>query len=741
MSDNKINRRSFLKIMGWSGAGAAVAACDMPTTVTLEEGKETVVSYLVPEEYVIPGIGVWYASTCQQCPSGCGIHGRVREGRVLKLEGNPESPINAGKLCQMGQAGLQNHYNPDRVRVPMLRKGNALVEVSWDEALGAIAEKVGGAGSVKGDRVAWFTGTVSGHQRVLLDAYLQAVGGAQHFAHEVINDATPRAAYKALLGVEQPVFHIDQAKAILSLGADLVGASLSPVHFSQQYAAFRSATPRGVLMQAEPSMSLTGANADLWMAVRPGTEGALALGIANLLVSAHGVSADVLPADLRGALGQYTPDRVAEITGVSSAHLTRIAKTLKERAPSLILTGASAEGHAHGYATVAAAMVLNVLLGNVGKTITASSFPFAQLQPKVGSTASLLAFADAAERGAFDVAFFYGANPAFTAPAYLKFEEKLGKIPFKVVLAQFKDETAKHADVVLPLASALEDWGSHVAAYQPAEAVISLQQPLMEKLYPETRGFGDILLTLLKQRNARDYSDFEDYYAYLHNAFKAMPADYKGGLSDEVFWNKTLQTGLVRLGSSAVTLQPSLAGVQLPNYERNINFPYHLVPAARLHMWDGRHANLPWLQEAPDYISKVVWDSWAEIHPKTASTLGVKNGDMIAVTSEQGATMEVPVYVYRGVHPDVIAVPIGQGHEEYGRYAKGRGVNPLKLVGNVTDGKTGELALQGTRVKAARAAKKGVLVRFGGSETQVGRKLVATVTADVFNRTESHKGA
>lgn len=740
MSDNKINRRSFLKIMGWSSAGAAVAACDMPTTVTLEEGKETVVSYLVPEEYVIPGIGVWYASTCQQCPSGCGIQGRVREGRVLKLEGNPESPINAGKLCQMGQAGLQNHYNPDRIRVPMMRKNNALVEVSWDDALRAIAEKVGSAGTVKGDRVAWVTGTTSGHQRVLLDAYLQAMGGAQHFAHEVINDATARAGYKALLGVEQPMFDIGQAKAILSLGADLVGASVSPIHFSQQYAAFRSSTPRGVLMQAEPSMSLTGANADLWMAVRPGTEGALALGIANLLVSS-GVNADALPADLRNVLGQYTPDRVAEITGVAPAQLQRVAATLKERTPSLVLTGSSAEGHVHGYATVAAATMLNALLGNIGKTITASTFPFAQLQPNVGTTASLLAFAEAADKGAFDVVFFHGTNPVYTAPAFLKLEDKLGKIPFKVALAQFHDETVKHADVVLPLASALEDWGSHVAAYQPAEAIISLQQPLMEKLYPETRGFGDILLTLLKQRNAQDYGNFADYYAYLHDAFKAMPADFKGGLNDEVFWTKALQTGVIRVGSKPAAAQPNLTAVALPSYERNNAFPYQLVPAARLHMWDGRHANIPWLQEAPDYISKVVWDSWAEIHPKTASKLGVNTGDMLAITSENGATVEVPVYVYRGVHPDVIAVPMGQGHEEYGRYAKGRGVNPLKLVGNAVDGKTGELALHGTRVKAARAGSKAVLVRFGGSETQVGRKLVATVTADVFNRTESHKGA
>jgi len=130
----KLNRRSFMKMMGWGGVGTALAGCDMPSTVTLEEGVEDVVSYLSPEEYVIPGVGVWYASTCTQCAAGCGIHGRVREGRVLKLEGNPESPVNKGKLCLMGQAGVQGHYNPDRITTPLLRSDGSLSPVSWEKA-------------------------------------------------------------------------------------------------------------------------------------------------------------------------------------------------------------------------------------------------------------------------------------------------------------------------------------------------------------------------------------------------------------------------------------------------------------------------------------------------------------------------------------------------------------------------------------------------------------------------------
>lgn len=175
--------------------------------------------------------------------------------------------------------------------------------------------------------------------------------------------------------------------------------------------------------------------------------------------------------------------------------------------------------------------------------------------------------------------------------------------------------------------------------------------------------------------------------------------------------------------------------VALPEYTQNGQYPFHLVPSPRLGMWDGRHANIPWLQEAPDQISKVVWDSWAELHPSTAQKLGVANGDVIRITSDQGA-IEAKVYIYKGIHPDAVAVPLGQGHEEYGRYAKGRGVNPLKILSPARERTTGELALYGTRVQIEKAGRSEILVKMGGSETQVGRKLVATVTADVFRRTE-----
>ncbi len=735
-SRNDMNRRSFLKMMGWGSAGVALSGCDMPTTVTLEEGAEKVLPYVTPEEFVIPGIGVWYASTCLQCPAGCGIHGRVREGRVLKVEGNPDAVINAGGLCQMGQAGLQVHYNPDRLRKPKIRKGERFVDAGWEEALALVTEKVAASG---GDKIAWFTNTVSGHQAVLLDAYLKAVGSSSLYVHETINNAVAQVAAKNIFDDATPVYAVAKAKVILSFGADLIGASDSPVGFAKDYARFRE-SPRGMLIQIEPKMTLTGANADLWVPARPGTEGVVALGLANLLIEKHQVDPAPLSDGLRRVIKQYPGTKVSEISGIPVETLQKIAAALKAKSPTLVVTGQYAQGHAHGYQNVAAAMALNVLLGNVGQTLlSGGEFPFPQLLAKRGNSRDLLAFAEAAESGAFDVAFFVNSNPVYTAPAYLKFKEKLSKIPFKVALSLFEDETTAHVDVILPLASYLEDWGTHVAPYQPETKTVSMQQPLMEPLYPgSTRGLGDVLLALLKDRLPEEYGGFEDYYAFLRGAFDALPADYKQGMDSENFWRSVLTKGVLEVPTGDRPLTAQVETVALPEYEKNTEYPFHLVPSARLGLWDGRHANLPWLQEAPDQIAKAVWGSWAEMHPATASRLGIQTGDFVVIESKQGK-VEVPVYVYRGIHKDAIAVPMGQGHESYGRYASGLGVNPLKILEPVTDQKTGELALMGTRVKVTRQVKgqrKNRLVRFGGSETQVGRKLVATITADQFNRTE-----
>jgi len=711
LAGHPFDRRDFLKVLGWSGAAVALSGCG---NTSIENGKETVVSYVEAADYVIPGVAVYYNSTCAQCDAGCNINGRVREGRVLKLEGNAASAINRGKMCGLGQAGVQHHYNPDRVREPLLRKGDKGETISWDKAYALIAEKLNG---VSGEQVAFLSGAVSGHLKVLLGNYLESLGSKNLYVYEAVAPAVQRAANKKAYGTEMPRFNINKAKVVLSFGADFLGSWVSPVHFSQQYAQFRKGVDgqRGVLVQVESKMTLTGANADRWLVVRPGTEGILALGIINAL----GASGVTLSGDVAAAVQGYDKARVSNDTGVSVEHLDKLVALLKERTPSLVLAGSAAEGYAHGSQNAAAINLLNQVLGNVGKTIEASaSVPFPQMIPAKGNTAALKTLNDDLAAGKYKVLFTYATNPVFTAPGSMKFKANLDKAGFKVAFAHYLDETALEADLVLPLDSALEDWGTQVPEYMAEGAQINIQQPLMEKLHANTQGMGDILLTLVKQREADKYKDFADYYGYLRGSLLTIKGALgSGGTDDDTFWDETLTSGIIKLAGSAEQLSgnASAAGLQLPAAAAaDAQYSFHLIPSVTAYLRDGRHTNQPWLQESPDPLTTIVWDSWVEIHPKKAAELGIVEGDVLEVSSRTGS-IRAQAYLFPGIHPDAISIPLGRGHEALGRYAKGYGVNPFQILDAVFDQETGELALHETRVKISKVGQRIIVVKDEGA--------------------------
>jgi molybdopterin-containing oxidoreductase family iron-sulfur binding subunit len=642
--------------------------------------------------------------------------GRLREGRVLKAEGNPNSPINHGKMCGLGQSGVQAHYNPDRVRQPLL-KGQP---ITWDQALKLIGDKLAG---VKGEEVAFVTGGLSGHVGALLGNYMEALDSKNHFIYEAVSPAVLRSANKKAYGMPMPRFRIDKAKVVVSFGADFLGAWVSPVHFTQQYAKFRKGTRpegRGILVQIEPKMTLTGANADRWIAVRPGTEGMFAMALINALGNA-GLN---LPADIAAAVKEYTPERIEVDTGVSFELINKLAKLLKENSPSLVLVGNMVEGYEHGSQNAAAIALLNFVLGNVGKTVeAASAFPFPQLAPAVGSRSALNVLNDGLAAGKFKVVFSYAANPVYSAPASLKFKDNFNKAGFKVAFAHYLDETAQEADLVLPLDSAMEDWATVVPEYMPAPegeatyAQVSVRQPLMERLYPDTRGAGDILLSLLKQRKADEYKGFDDFYAYLRSAILKNKGALGGADSaDDRFWDETLSKGIIPLKGIAgsISVKPSVTSIALPGpTSADISYPLRLIPSVSASIRDGRNANEPWLQEAPDPLTTVVWDSWVEIHPKTAARLGIEEGDIVEVASRSGS-IKSQAYLFPGIHPDVISVPVGYGHEAMGRYAKGVGANVFAILDPVYEKETGELAFNETNVKISKTGDRVIVVKEEG---------------------------
>jgi molybdopterin-containing oxidoreductase family iron-sulfur binding subunit len=340
---------------------------------------------------------------------------------------------------------------------------------------------------------------------------------------------------------------------------------------------------------------------------------------------------------------------------------------------------------------------------------------------------------DSLASGKVLVLFVHGANPVYSAPAALKFKDNLKKAGFKVVFAHYMDETALEADLVLPLDSALEDWASSVPEYAAEGVQLSIQQPLMEKLHANTRGTGDILLALLKQRRADEYKNYEDFYAYLRSAVVALKGTLGGaGKDDDLFWSETLSAGLVKLpGTKGNLSAKATADVQLPAAAAaDSAYPLQLIPYVSANMRDGRNANQPWLQESPDPLTTIVWDSWVEIHPQTAAKLGIVEGDIVEVTSRSGS-LKAQAYVFPGIHPDAISIPLGYGHEAMGRYAKGIGANAFAILDPILEKATGELAYNETRVKLSKVGKHIIVVKEEGAAggSQAGKPKIAVRVA------------
>jgi len=740
--------------MGLGGAGSALvlSGCgdtDIINEVDLEVRKEKVEPQVDPQDFVRPGIAMFYASTCQQCPAGCGIHARIRQGRVLKLEGNPASSVNHGRLCPMGQAGLHGHYNPDRLTKPMIRKGGKLVEVSWDEASDTLKSKLGR----KNSKLAWLSGAISGHHAALIDAYLEAAGSKNFFVFDTLPPAVGHATNEEMFGSAMPRYDFDKAELIVSFGADFLATWMSPVHFPTQYAKFRKA-PRGTLVQIESKMTLTGANADRWIGIRPGTEGYLALALASLLAQDSEYASRV-PASVADELKGVDVDAIAKLTDVSVERMHHLHHMLASKNPSLVLSGPSAEGVEYGSETARAILLLNVMLGNVGKTILPrSEAPFPNLTPRMGGWSEAKAFLDGLDSGKYDTAVVFGTNPIYQAPEFMHADKAFSKAKYRIAFSMFPDETTMACDLVLPIHSYLEDWNTTMPAYSPEDGYLGLQQPVMNPVFGEgsTRSFGDLLLEQVKVLDPK-FKHWKNYEAYVIGALTTMkPAlinppkpTVPGQTEAEGFKQGILSDGFVHMKvNKPKAIRAKVETVNLPKPpQQDSSYPFRLIPSPRLGLWDGRHANIPWLQELPDQLAEVVWDSWIEIHPKTAAKLDVETGDVVSVKSSKGS-IKVKVAVFPGIHPEAVAIPLGQGHTEYGRYAKGIGVNPYSILEPKFDAKTGELATYATNVQVTKVADRGPIVTLAhgdlvlenGSNSQAGRKIVKTVTARQFDRTE-----
>src|SRR2546428_6461168 len=284
-----MDRRAFFKIVATSGAAVAAAGCGKEAEELLGQTPTKLIPYVVPPDGIVPGVAAYFSTVCRECPSGCGLVAKNRDGRVIKLEGNPDHPVNAGALCLRGQAQLQGLYHPDRVAGPLVREGSgAFKAATWEAAEKLVAERIGALRTAgKSRAIALVSQLESGSLGVLLDRWTQALGARPRVTLEPFAYESIRAANRSTFNRDAiPYYAFEDAEAVLSFGADFIETWLSNVHYARTFARMHSFRDgrAGTFIHVEPRQSLTASNADEWIRNAPGTEGLLALAILRVMV-------------------------------------------------------------------------------------------------------------------------------------------------------------------------------------------------------------------------------------------------------------------------------------------------------------------------------------------------------------------------------------------------------------------------------------------------------------------------
>jgi anaerobic selenocysteine-containing dehydrogenase len=698
---SRISRRRFLRMGVVGAASAALTGCKrIRPWVTL-------VPYVKPPEEQIAGVATWYASTCRQCPAGCGVIVRVMNGRALKLEGNPEHPLNQGKLCARGQAGLQVLYNPDRISGPVLqseRGSRKFKSIPWNEALNTLYERVQAAGS---SVAVWCDSTTSGHLLDLFQRFTKAIGARAPIVFDLY---TALNGYSALAAASQelfgttalPAYRLRDADIVLSFGADFLGTWTSAVYYGREFGAFRGQPlgKRGYLVQLEPRMSITGAKADSWLPIRPGSEALVAQALVSLIADLDAGPAERV-ARARQLATSVDIGQVTDMSELSREQLVELARIFATADRPVAIPGAAPSVRDHPVDAVLAVQALN-LIGGAGLQLSAAPPASALVEASYASPADALDLVQAMASGAVKLLLVHGANPVFALPPAFGFQEALKQVSTVVSFSPMVDETTAWADLIMPDHTYLEGWGYQVVAPNPAGPIVSSQQPVVTPVF-DTRATADIVLTIARGLAASAAQlPWLDEVALLKEVITQLPPGAQDGAGPEVLWARFQQHGgwwpAVPTAASLPAASPALKSVGLAEFEGSEqSYPYylHLYPSDFLS--DGRGASQPWLQGSPDPMSTVAWQTWVELHPSTGAKLGITDGDVVRVTSLLGS-LEVPAYLFPAVRPDTVSMPVGQGHSDYGRYASDRGSNPMLLVGAPSGSNASAASWQRVRV-------------------------------------------
>jgi Fe-S-cluster-containing dehydrogenase component/anaerobic selenocysteine-containing dehydrogenase len=666
-----VDRRDFMRLFSASSVFAATACVKRPLERAIPHVNQ-------PNDQIL-GTPTYYATTCGECSAGCGVMVKTREGRPVKIEGNPESPISQGATCALGQSTLQALYHPERRKAPSVKVAGRMIDASWNEWIESLSSKLGSA-----KNIGIFTGGSTGHRQKFFKEVLRKLGMPESnlYTHESNSlYAAVSEAHRIAFGQEMlPRAELRKTDLILGIGSDFLEIGTSPVYSSRSFAESHSFKngKMGRFVQIESALSQTGARANERHVIPAGYEVYVALLMARHLLDLPGARGSTAEKqEIKKSIEIYADDlnRMYDVLQLDREFFKAIAQELL-KSSSVVLAGSSFNFDENSTALQLAAVMVNTLIGAYGETLFIDR-GWMTAPVKANDTKR---FFDEASK--LDALIVIDSNPAFTFPTAWDFVGAVKHIPVIASIQSMPNETDRVATHVGNGHHYLESWGDE----QPVAGFWSARQPAVRPAF-ESRQAEDVLLwvaaALKKPLGYREYRD------YLKVQWRSTHKLLAAKIDFDTFFDAILRRGFGgRLARQSVSSLKGIAAVfKLVEPSAAATT---LVSNLDVRLRDGVGASRPVLQEVGDSLTTIAWDSWVAMNPNRASQEGVKKHDVVKVTGPNGS-FEAAVYLLPGLHPSTIVVPRGNGHPTgVSKVTDNVGVNPLTIYAKRTDSISGQ---------------------------------------------------
>ncbi len=736
----KIDRRSFLSFVIGGAAGTALSPLPGKLTDDLAIWTQAWPWTPVPTDGEVSYVN----SICTLCPGGCGITARKIDNRVVKIEGMNGHPVNDGGVCVLGLSGSQLLYGPMRVKTPLKKVNGRFREISWDAAIAEISNKLGELRS-KGEshKIACISGTDRGTVSELLNRFLTVYGSANFTRTPSIQDSYELTMY-LMQGVQGiPGFDVENADFVLSFGSGIIDGWGSPVRMFKANSSWKMAG--GKVVQIEPRLSNTAAKSDKWIPINPGTEGALALGLANVIIKESLYNKSFVNDYSAGfdkwkrrILDGYSPEIVAKVTGIDKAVIVSLARDFARSSKPLAICGRGQGRTPGSLKEFMAVHALNALVGNINEKGGVWTLPKTDYinwpELKMDSVAStgvqkgridgagiekylharyllnrLPEIINSMDVSPVEALFVSESNPCYTMPDTSSVKKAFEKIPFVVSFSSYMDETAEMADFILPNHIYLERYEDVPAATGFQKPIIGLLKPVVDPQF-NTKHTGDVIIQLAKSMGGfiADAFPWENYEACLKEAL----GDRWDGLVENGYWTDSgftapgwkegFETASTRFefASDDTSSLSRYAPVKPEGDEAS--FPLLLIPYDSMRLAGGFIGDPPFVIKTVEDTVLKGKDVFVEINPATAGKLGLSEGKYAKLTTPKGSA-KVKVHLFDGIMPGIVAMPSGLGHTAYDKFLAGKGININQLIGPVEDSSTGHDAAWGISAKLVKA--------------------------------------